>query len=651
MSRVPDLHVPPPLPSGPRLAFAETAADAEIVLAAWSDRQIDAVVALEPEAAWTLRAAGRAYLSLEDGYDPRALCALADPIVARQQTWANQVDEWLHARVPAFAEDDFRPARLYLYWLKLLFDSLAIRVYPMLWAFDAWKPSSIWHPCPAAADAQFEWDLMFRNSLYPVTLRSVADKLGIPAELSEVEFTTAAPAAALSDVPHWAKRSRLIDWAGRGREAARTLLRPRWRRPAVDDEAVLVLSDAYDLRPVRDAAARARRPILPWNDVVSRARAADNTAADGADGMNNAPWADAAASCGLLDPALVEGCDLRAVAQARVRFWWETLIPAQWRAYQAVRRDPQLRRVRAVAVPGLGDHIERAAFAALRSIGARGCIYQHGGFVGACEAPAWDCNDLWLADQELTYGDGTTRYFSRRAERYPDGRALPVSVGSSRLDAWRRTGRRRARPTARPHVLLIPNLIPRNNRYFDAGTTPDVLESELQIALVEAARDFPHCRFTFKAFPFPGQTAVPAVVLARGRESNCRVAVRSMRRLIARADFVVLSFASTALLEALTTDRQILVLVDPRFVLMHADALAALKRRAHVAENPAAFIATYRRLLAEGDFGRVPAPDDTFLREYGTYLDDGRSAVRALNAIWPPAVPAADRSKTCLARA
>ena len=646
MSRVPDFHVPPPLPSAPRLAFAETAADAETVLNDWSRRRIDAVVALEPEAAWTFRAAAHAYLTLEDGYAPRALCDLADPMVARQQRWANQIDEWLQTRVPAFAEGDFRPARQHLYWLKILFDSLAIRVYPMLWAFDVWKPSWIWHPGPAAADAAFGWDLTFRESLYPVTLRSVAERLRIPAELANVDLAASAPAGPLSDRPHWAKRPRLIDWAGAGR----AVLRSWWRRPA-SDTAVLALSDAYDLRPVWNAAARARTPILPWTDVVARARTADVSAIDDPDAMNRAPWNDAVASCGLLDPALVEGCDLRAVAQSRVRFWWETLIPAQWRVYQAVRRDPQLRRVRAVAVPGLADHTERAAFAALRSIGARGCIYQHGGFVGACEAPAWDCNDLWLADQELTYGDGTTRYFTRRAEQYSDGRALPVSVGSGRLDAWRLTGRRRARPGIRPQVLLIPNLIPRNNRYFDAGTTPDVLESELQVALVAAAREFPRCRFTFKAFPFSGQSAVPAVVLARSRGSNCRVAVRSMRRLIERADFVVLSFASTALLEALTTDRKILVLVDPRFVLMHADALAALKRRAHVAENPADFIATYRRLLAERDFARVPAPDDTFLRDYGTHLDDGRSAARALNAIWPPAAPAADRSATCLARA
>src|SRR4030095_12771154 len=61
-----------------------------------------------------------------------------------------------------------------------------------------------------------------------------------------------------------------------------------------------------------------------------------------------------------------------------------------------------------------------------------------------------------------------------------------------------------------------------------------------------------------------------------------------------------------------------LVLVDPRFVLMHADALAALKRRAHVAESPAGLIATYRRLLADGDFSRVGAADRLISPRLGT---------------------------------
>jgi hypothetical protein len=82
---------------------------------------------------------------------------------------------------------------------------------------------------------------------------------------------------------------------------------------------------------------------------------------------------------------------------------------------------------------------------------------------------------------------------------------------------------------------------------------------------------------------------------------------------------------------------------------MRPDAYRALERRAHVASTPAEFIATYRRLLTEGDFRPVSPLDDTFLREYGTHLDDGRSAERALSVIRTPMDRSTSVEKSCLA--
>jgi hypothetical protein len=353
-----------------------------------------------------------------------------------------------------------------------------------------------------------------------------------------------------------------------------------------------------------------------------------------------AMWTDAVADVGVLNPGVVNGCDLRATIAPRVQFWWEHLIPEQWRAYVSVRRIWREAPPSAVAVPGLGDHVERGAFAALRSLGTPAFIYQHGGFVGACECPPWDCNDLWLTDHELTYGSGATSYFAERSGRYPEGRAQPISVGSSRLDAWRTTIRRGRAASSRPHVLIVPNVIVRNNRYFDAGTTPDVLESELQVAVVEAARDFPQYRFTFKAFQSPEQR-LPAVEQTCAAAPNCRIETRtSLLRLMARADFIVLLFASTALLEALLTDRRILVLVDARFARMRSAAKAALERRASIAGSPKEFLDMYRHLLQLGQFDPIAELDDTFLKSYGTHLNDGGSAERALAAIRQRSRPA-----------
>ena len=637
--RLAGLRSPLTVPRDARLAFVETVEEAGIALDGWSRMGLDAVVALEPEGAWALWNARRPYLTLEDAYDPRWLCDLADPMVEHQQAWAAAVDRWLQVRVPAFAQQDFQPARLHLYWLKIVFDSLAIRVHPIKWALDCWKPSWIWHPGHDSRHADFGWDLMFRDSLYPTILRAVAEQLNVDALIPEGRQAVLSAQRDMG-APHWMQTRGALGWLLRqGAMVKSSFQNARWAVARPRHE-VFILADGYDLKPVFREALRHRMPVGRWCDVVAEAARGANRPDPSMMRALADAWPDAVSQLRLLDGAVVDRCDLRGLAEPRMRFWWEQMIPQQWGAFVAIRQQWAGKPPRAVAVSGLSDHVERGAFAAMRSIGARTCIYQHGGFVGACVCPPWDCNDLSLADCELTYGTGTADYFTERVNRYQDDRAVPIGVGSSRLDSWRGRIRRGRRVSRRPRILLVPNLIPRNSRYFDAGTTPDVLESELQLALVDAAREFPHYDFIFKAFPYPDQQATPAVQLARRPRSNCRVELRRpLLRQLATADFVVLTFASTALLEALMTDRRILVLVDPRFVMMRPRARELLSRRAHVATGPAEFLALYRRLLLDGGFGPLADPDDTFLREYGTHLNDGRSAERALASITAAAGP------------
>jgi hypothetical protein len=633
------LHALPKIPVGARLAFVETADEAQVALDTWTRHAFDAAVVLAPEAASALRGAGRPYLALEDAYDPRRICDLADPVLDTQQAWAATVDQWLHRRIPAFAERDFRPARLYLYWLKIAFDSLAIRVYPMQWALERWQPSWVWHPAAAASHGEFGWDLLFRNSLYPAVLRSVAAQLNIDAQVSEPAGVTrhaidsAAP-------PHWIRRPRAVEWLVRKRSILRMAWEGALRPRRVVSGDLLILGDGYDLRPVWGAARRKRMAVERWGLVVKHARTASSREVDVSHTMADA-WAPALQEAELLAPAVVSRCDLRHLVEARLRFWWEVLIPEQWRAFATVREQWAGKRVQAVAVSGLADHIERGAFAAMRSLGARTYIYQHGGFVGACECPPWDCNDLALADYELTYGAGTADYFRSRGARYADRRATAIAVGSSRLDTLQRSIPRGRPASQRKRILIVPNLIPRNSRYFDAGTTPDVLESELQEAVVAIARECAAYEFIFKAFPYHDQRETPAVALAGAPGSNCRVEFdKPLPALIARADLIVLLFPSTALLEALLSDRSVIVQVDPRFVSMRPSARAALDRRALVVDSPARLLQQLRRVLQDGRFPVSVPVDDLFLREYGTHLDDGQSADRALAAL--ASAPVAD---------
>ncbi len=398
----------PELPAGARLAFVETAADAREAIDNWAAHALDAAVALEPEATPVLRLAGRPYLALEDAYDPRRIVDLAEPVLRDQQAWATRVDRWLQSRIPVFAEHDFRPAHLYLYWLKIVFDSLAIRAYPVMWALDRWQPAWIWHPGTPKPDAEFGWDLTFRNSLYPLVIDRVAANLNIEVKVS-VPAAVTLPNDPMA-TPHWTRRPTPIEWLKGRRTMIRRALestRRTWR--PMSGEAI-VLGDGYDLQPVWRAAVRSGMAVERWRTLVDKARNRSTQSGEVSRAMANA-WADACSEADLLGPALVNGCDLRHAAQTRVRFWWEVLVPQQWCAFERIREHWGDAQVAAVAVSGLTDHVDRGAFAALRSLGARTYIYQHGGFVGACECPPWDCNDLALADYELTVRGRHRRLF------------------------------------------------------------------------------------------------------------------------------------------------------------------------------------------------------------------------------------------------
>jgi len=381
--------------------------------------------------------------------------------------------------------------------------------------------------------------------------------------------------------------------------------------------------------------ARARAiPIADWGATVKLLPDAAPRAVDEVREQLVQVWPLLAASDEFRQPTREGGVELWDLAASRLRYWLTDLVPRQWGIHTTVRETFAARPPAAVLVPHVMDSEGRAAFMAFRSVGVPTWIYQHGGFVGSCECPPWDVNDLWMAERILTYGDGVSAYFAGRRHRRSRPLAAPVSVGSSRLDSVRRPRAARRANRSRPLVLIVPGVIAGNNRSFDKGTLPDLVEVELQAALVAATRAFPQCEFVFKAFPWEIDAQTPAARLAAQPGANCRLDLGSkLPRLMERASLIVMTVPSTALLEALQTDARILVLVDDRSIEMTPQADAALARRAFVEHTVEGFLATYRRLLTAGDFAPVMHADRTFVCQYGTHQDDGHSAERALEAL------------------
>jgi hypothetical protein len=86
-------------------------------------------------------------------------------------------------------------------------------------------------------------------------------------------------------------------------------------------------------------------------------------------------------------------------------------------------------------------------------------------------------------------------------------------------------------------------------------------------------------------------------------------------------------------LEALLTVKPIVLYADQRYVALRPEARDLLRRRVLLAETPGEFLASLDGFLRQGQFDAVEPADRAFLRAYGTYVDDGGSAERAVDAL------------------
>jgi hypothetical protein len=619
----------PTLPPRPRLAFVESRSDVQQVLPLFKSKEIDGFIAADPDAAWELWKLNIPYLRLEDAYNEMDLYERAESVLKEQAAWAGWVDAWLHERVPVFAETGFRPAYMYLHYLKLMFDAFYTRVFILQEAFKRWQPAKMIFVSAELPPIVPKCLLVYTSSLYPFILPSLAASFGVHAQGLRRE----APAtrSTFYDPP----RALVLLRQLRGQWSRLfSAQKPHPSRAEASGGPPLVIESNYDLKPVLAEAHRQGIPVQSWEEWISRAR--EHIAGGAAQPMAEelAPlWENLSTEPRFRSAVQPLGFDGWPLAEARLQRWWHELIPAQWAAFEWSRREATHNPVSAVALPHVSNHPHRAVFHGLKAAGTPAFLFQHGGFVGPCAAPMWDINDLWHANFELSYGAGTTEYFKKRKTAGLEIRANPITIGSPVLEELVRTQRHQS--VARrdpPTVMLVPNVIPRIDKHMHCASVPDVAAAQTQASLVLLAREFPRYRFLFKAFHHQQDT--PAVHLALEKGSNCRV-IRygGLLKSLNKANIFLLDFPSTALLQVLATDRPVIVLVDKRFLRMDKQALALLRRRALVGETVEEFIQLARGFLTRGDLSPLTEPNDDFLKAYGTFRQDGKSAQRAIAAL------------------
>lgn len=629
----------PSLPVDPTLALCET--ELEVIhIAQETESKIDALIALTPQAACQCYLMGLPYYKIEDFFDVTAFCAADEAMLSLQSRWSDKVDAFSWKANPDFQKYGFRPAGHYFFFLKIVSDMLFRAAFGLAHLFISSQPKRVLYFIPGETDVVSK-KLFFNGPVYHRILPACAKEydvtlMPLPPCTKGHDATMPARPIASSLRLGWLLRVlppqlfyllRLVKYEG-----CSGVLFGRARTPTI------VFEGAYDIHPVMELAKKSGIRSKLLEGIVKHFSPTHQALANSISPLLADLWPQINDQPFFGEPFQWVGVNLRAAAETRLRYWWHVIIPIIWQTLLQSRAYFKVHRPQTVVFSSPREPEHYGVLQAARSLGIPTITYQHGGFEGNCEYTTYDMTVLRHADYRLVYGDGTASYFRERIEQRVETCAQIVTVGSTRLDALKLIPDKRNYIRRRLGIALAEPLVaylPTNYQYNWYMARADYLGVpyfELLTKVVEIFREFSHLHFVYK--PFPELPLDPILKVIAARSPNCRVVTDFPAPLLLRAcDAFIIDIPSTGLLEVLLTNKPMLVFSDSRFIVLRPEARMLLHKRVTLSETPEDYLKQLRLFLSRGNFQELENADREFLRAYGTHLDNGRSAERALKAI------------------
>ena len=601
---------------------------------------VDVLVAVTPEAAHQCMRERQPYVALEDFFDEAVFRQLIQPVLVLQMGWLDSLDALLAESVPQFGAAGFKPARMHGFFLKILSDEMLMCAYALAHFFVCAQPREVVYVEDAATD-HYGTELFFdHRSVHAAILPACAGAYGIPLTRVPAEpghrRVASGPALRQRGIRMLSSRQKAALRIIRSLGAAGLLRRLTRAKTA----PLLVFKQGFDVSLVAQFALRRGWQCREFAEVAPTQRE-DEPTPSALSASLSACWEKIASDPAFRRPLQWVGVDLWPVAESRLRYWCEHVIPIGWSAFTRAHDWLRARRPVALLVSSPYSPLDHGVLHAGRALGVPTVTYQHGGFEGSCAFALHELTDLRASDHRFVYGPGVEAYYQHAGFRYPGPRARVRSVGSARLD------RLRAGPSAprvaairrrlgvapeQPAVLYVPTMYMRYRRYLGCGDNGNVPYFQLQARMVELMREFPDVRFIYKAFPMLEPD--PIIGMIGERCPNGVVVTRvPLPDLLWASDLHVIDMPSTGLLEALLTPKPIVILADLRHNGLLHEARELLRKRADVTEDPDAFSTHVRARLQAKDFAEIATPNQEFLLAYGLCRDDQASAARALGAL------------------
>lgn len=338
----------------------------------------------------------------------------------------------------------------------------------------------------------------------------------------------------------------------------------------------------------------------------------------------------------VLPYAVMDQISFYPILKERIH-WIARRSPGQYRAAAKAFTSLQQRYniqllLRSESPTGIGHAIERTA----QNRDCRVAQWQHGMVTYHREVTQFvDTAQAMCANFTFVYGDGVRRAILELGEKTP---SQVISVGSAALDTFARRSGRRAPRSASSNALTIlygTSLYLKEDWYFcfppPWSNIHFYQDQKSILALLRELAKTGKVKPILKLHPLTNQEDADRLGPS-GPAEGIRVFrdERGLTDLMAESDVIVLDCPSTSLLQALQSGLPVFVLM--RHWRHPPEARQWLEKRAVCADRVEDLSNHLTRFLESGHY---PADrmNDQFLRAFGSHLNDGKSAQRAVSLL------------------
>jgi hypothetical protein len=601
------------------------------------------LIALSPFAMYELDRQRVTYKIIEDYVNSKTLFALGLNNYSKVEDICNLIDSHVHKKLPELKDLGIRPDFFSFFSLKVMYDSVTIRLNQLSKLIDCEKPDTI---------LVYQSKLVLNNkingvgyllpniqeSIYSQLLNLHFNKINVETlpEISEIKTEKKGKKDVLVSnklrnivlkivesnpiIYDFAVTFKKIGWNAGLRKFISIIV----NRRKFHDYPVMLFGGGYNWDYCRDYFKNVQiaQILRVFNEksewIESESKAKNKVILDLWKEIKNDPlfrshfkWDD---------------FEFFPVLEEKFLFLIERVVPSCLRNYNEAAHLLKYNNIKALIVSTSTNCFAHIYSRAARNQQIPVIFWQHGNY-SYSNHPMIVYNDIISSDYFLVFGEGILKKFNKDAEKY--GTKL-IPIGSAALDSLMNMEKKRdkkltvlyASMTFLQNRLYISNSPPfsDNQQWLTLKNILNVLGKHVEIHTI------------IKMKPIYREPPIKEYSEEKGYDNFQFIWDEyGFIDLLPKADIIVLDVPSTILLQSLTTKKPIFVYTGQ--LNIDETALKMLNKRAYCYDDLNTFTSKLNEFLSGRGIGDVDYTNTEFLEHYGMYELDGKAGERAANTV------------------